>query len=112
MKKKIFNILNQNKNSQDELNLDVNSLEHQKKLLAALRYDQNTKDRKWLTKWAAIVVSAWLFLVLVILALNHCLLKLSDSVLITLLTTTTFNILGLTFIVLKGLFYTIYKNKK
>ncbi len=69
------------------------------------RYDQDTKERKLLSHWVIIVVSLWLLFVLAILSLNRLLeLKLSDTVLCMLLGTTTINILGLAYIVLKGLF--------
>ena len=69
------------------------------------RYAQDTKERKLLSHWVTIVVSLWLLFVLAILSLNRLLeLKLSDTVLCMLLGTTTINILGLAYIVLKGLF--------
>ena len=45
--------------------------------LQAHRYSSDTKDRQWLAKWATIVVSLWLFLVLLVLILAH---HLSDAV--------------------------------
>lgn len=75
------------------------------KALEAERYSSDTKDRKWLAIWAVIVVSLWLLLVIIILLLNKlCSINLSDNVLIALLGTTTLNVLGLSFIVLKGHF--------
>lgn len=86
--------------------IDSESLEEQKALRKAQthRYTSNTKDRKWLAIWSAIVVSFWLAFVLVILINNDSCIHLSDSVLDVLLGTTTLNVLGLTFIVLKGHF--------
>jgi hypothetical protein len=82
-------------------NLDIKTQER----LILERYEQDTKERKLLSHWVIIVVSAWLFLTVSILALNHPLcLKLGDAVCCTLLGTTTVNILGLAYIVLKGLF--------
>jgi hypothetical protein len=66
------------------------------------RYKANTKLRRQLAEWATAVVSVWLFLVLTILSLNDG--RLSDNVLMTLLGTTTLNVLGLMAIVLRGLF--------
>lgn len=66
------------------------------------RYKANTKLREWLAKWAVTIVTIWLFLVLAILSLNDG--RISDSVMIALLGTTTLNVLGLTYIVLKGYF--------
>lgn len=68
------------------------------------RYDSDTKDRIWLSQWATAVVTVWLMMVLMILSFNSNCLKLNDSVLIMLLGTTTLNVLGLSYIVLKGLF--------
>lgn len=68
------------------------------------RYKSDTKDRKWLAEWSTTVVSLWLFFVLLILITNHEHLHLSDSVLNILLGTTTLNVLGLMYIVLKGHF--------
>ncbi|MCD6010459.1 MAG: hypothetical protein K0Q79_321 [Flavipsychrobacter sp.] len=68
------------------------------------RYKSNTKDRVWLAEWAASVVSIWLALVFIILISNSSKLHLSDTVLNVLLGTTTLNVLGLIFIVLRGHF--------
>jgi hypothetical protein len=68
------------------------------------RYKSDTNDRKWLAEWSATVVSIWLALVLGILACNYDKFHLSDTVLNVLLGTTTLNVLGLTYIVLKGHF--------
>jgi uncharacterized membrane protein YkgB len=85
--------------------IDTNSVFQQKEILEALRYKSDTFDRKWLAKWTAWAVSIWLFLTLVIISLNSLLsLGLSDAVLITFLGTTTLNVLGLSFIVLRGHF--------
>lgn len=89
--------------SQSDYDIDAQELKMQQQKLEMERFKQNTQDRKWLALWSAWVVSLWLFAVILILLLNGVL-NLSDAVLITLLTTTTFNILGLTFIVLKGHF--------
>ncbi|MDR1459617.1 MAG: hypothetical protein LBI60_05330 [Bacteroidales bacterium] len=82
-------------------NLDIN----RQKSLALERYKQDTDERKLLSHWVIWVVSAWLFFTLLILAFNHpwCL-GLSDAVCCMFLGTTTVNILGLAYIVLKGLF--------
>lgn len=81
------------------------------------RYNQDTADRKWLAIWAAASVTLWLISVVILLFCNKnkfvvfCLENkieimpnISDNVLITLLATTTLNVLGLTFIVLRGHF--------
>lgn len=74
------------------------------KRLKNKRYEQDTTQRNWLSGWAALLVSFWLVMVLFILAGNHISYKLNDSVLITLLGTTTLNVLGLMVIVLNDLF--------
>jgi len=87
----------------DRLDLDIQEV---------VRYRQDTKERKLLSHWVIWVVSSWLLLVMIVVSLNSLLnFKLSDSVLITLLATTTANILGLAYIVLDGLF-NLNKNAK
>ncbi len=83
----------------DKENPDARSLEVSQKK----RYDDNTKHREGLVGWVKCVVSLWLFATFVILSFNNAL-ELSEGVLVALLTTTTVNILGLAFIVLRGLF--------
>lgn len=68
------------------------------------RYSSDTIDRKWLARWQATVVTTWLLAVFGILICNHATLHLSDTVLSVLLGTTTLNVLGLSFIVLRGHF--------
>jgi len=78
---------------------------HDDKWQKAKRFAEDTRHRKGLIFWVKWVVSLWLSFVLAVVAFNNILcLKLSDNVLITLLATTTANILGLAYIVLKGLF--------
>lgn len=100
-------VSNKNYIHQKDLDIDSDELKVQRKLkeLEADRYNSDTKDRKWLAVWTAIVVSVWLLIVLLILIFNRILcVYLSDRVLITLLGTTTLNVLGLSFIVLRGHF--------
>lgn len=95
------------KNSNNDLDIDSDDLKIQRKtkLLEAERYSSDTKDRKWLAIWTTRVVLGWLVAVMIVLILNKkCEINLSDNVLITLLGTTTLNVLGLSFIVLKGHF--------
>jgi hypothetical protein len=69
------------------------------------RYGQDTKYRSHLAKWVMWIVPGWLVLVLIILSLcGMQLMALNAEVLITLLATTTVNVLGLAYIVLKGIF--------
>ncbi|WP_298544684.1 hypothetical protein [uncultured Porphyromonas sp.] len=81
-------------------------LQQQEKWLLNDRLKKNTRWRGLLAWWVIIVDSAWLAGVLVILILNKRCVQLSDPVLGALLCTTTANVLGLAFIVLKGLFQT------
>lgn len=69
------------------------------------RYTQDTRFRKHLARWVMWIVPVWLGLVLVIVFFcGFKLTELESSVLITLLATTTVNVLGLAYIVLKGIF--------
>ena len=81
--------------------IDASSLKEQEKI----RYSQDTKYRKHLTQWVMHIVPIWLSGVFVVVCL--CASKvweLSDLAFSALLTTTTANILGLAYIVLKGMF--------
>lgn len=70
------------------------------------RFSKDTKLRNNLSWWVIAVDSLWLLCVIILLFLNSCCIRLSDSVLMVLLGTTTANVLGLAFIVLKGMFPT------
>jgi hypothetical protein len=81
--------------------VDLDSLSEQ----ARERYHQDTKQRKFLAYWVVWATSIWLGVVLVIVVLQGCnVLSLATSVMTALLVTTTFNVLGLAYIVLEGLF--------
>lgn len=89
-----------------DVDIDSDGLRAQSTRLAQLkadRYKSDTNDRKWLAEWATGVVSVWLAFVLLILIINRNL-GLSDAVIMILLGTTTLNVLGLSFIVLRGHF--------
>ena len=80
---------------------DAMSMEDQERK----RYGQDTRFRKYLTYWVMVIVPIWLFLVIVIVYLcSFGLCKLTDVQMSTLLATTTANVLGLAYIVLKGMF--------
>lgn len=82
-------------------NADELSLEAQE----ARRFEQDTRHRHTLVVWMMWVVSIWLAVVLIITVFNKiCCFGIDESVLITLLATTTLNVLGLSRIVLGGLF--------
>lgn len=82
---------------------DGHSLKEQKQLYN----DRFKKDTTWrcrLSWWVIFADSLWLLAILIILCWNNTSFHLNDNVLIMLLGTTTANVLGLAFIVLKGLF--------
>ncbi len=69
------------------------------------RYVQDTQFRKHLAYWVMSIVPVWLLVVLTIVFFNGFeLTRLDSSVMISLLATTTVNVLGLAYIVLKGIF--------
>ena len=81
--------------------------QHDYKWQKAKRFAKDTEHRGGLILWVKWVVSLWLGGVLFVVSLNSIVsINLSDSVLVTLLATTTANILGLAYIVLKGMFNT------
>lgn len=82
---------------------DGHTLKEQKRLYNE-RFKTDTQWRCRLSWWVIIVDSVWLAAILLILTFNTSYLQLSDTVLLMLLGTTTINVLGLAFIVLKGLF--------
>ncbi|WPQ66351.1 hypothetical protein SIO70_15945 [Chitinophaga sancti] len=70
------------------------------------RYSTDTDLRKHITYSFIINITCWLFTVMTVLYFNNFLLQLhlSDAVLITLLTTSTLNVIGMMTIILKNLF--------
>lgn len=83
--------------------IDSQSLEDQEQISQILknkRYEKDTASRTCLAYWTFGIISVWLFVVVILLSCNF----LPDAVYITLLTTTTVNIIGLPAIVLKGYF--------
>lgn len=78
--------------------------EHDLKWQETNRYARDTELRIELTHWIRWLIPAWLASVVAVLILSMFFGGLDSSVLIALLTTTTVNILGLPYIVLKGLF--------
>ncbi len=101
----LFDVLDEFKtNKLKDKDIDSDDLEIQLKIYTIERYHENSKSRKELTKWVKWIVSIYLVLIFFILLLNSKFIFLSDIVLCTLLGTTTLNILGLMYIVLKGYF--------
>jgi uncharacterized membrane protein len=91
------------------LSSEVNYLEEQRKngihleTLKSLRQDR--RERRRYAEQIFTLISTWLFTVLFILIINtKAGLRLSDSVIITLITTTTASVLGLFVIVINYLF--------
>ncbi len=95
---------NLDENSLEDQDIDSDELDLQERRYKNERYREDTKSRKKLAYWAASVVTVYLILVFIILFINHKCILLSDSVLMMLLGTTTVNVLGLMYIVLKGYF--------
>lgn len=91
-----------------EGNLKKESIDY----LYTKRYNQNTKLRSKLARWVKGLVSTYLVLVFFLLCLNDYLIHISDAVLITLLGTTTVNVLGLMYITMKDLFNGKSEDKK
>ena len=88
--------------------------EYQKQFsqLAISDYKQDIYARGWLYEWASVLVSLWLFFVLlIIVAKGQNKLNLSDSVIITLLTTSTANVIGI-MIISMNYFYEKKRGKK
>lgn len=85
-------------------NLDKLDIDGQIKVLSfseeLRRFNQDTKNRSVLALWTFRIISVWLIAVVALLGFNF----LSNAVCITLLTTTTINIIGLPAIVLRGYF--------
>lgn len=85
----------------DNFDSDRNDLKEQIKA----RYEQDTKFRHHLSVWVMWIVPIWMGFVLLLIASNGFgWTSLSDTALVALLTTTTANVLGLAYIVLKGIF--------
>lgn len=89
------------KQTVSELDFDSMTMEGQE----ALRYNSDTKERHSFSCWVRWINSAYLFAgVAVMVADGAQWIQLSDGVIITMLGTTTLNVLGLAFIILHGLF--------
>ncbi|MCQ2253497.1 MAG: AEC family transporter [Bacteroidales bacterium] len=70
-----------------------------------MRYNQDTRQRKTMVRWVAVLISVWLITILGIMCLKGAnIFEYDSSEIIALLTTTTANVIALGYIVLKGLF--------
>lgn len=69
------------------------------------RYKQDTHFRRCLAIWVMHIVPLWLVMVMIVVFFHGFgLMHLSDTAIATLLATTTANVLGLAYIVLRGIF--------
>lgn len=87
------------------------TIKQSKELLAQHRMQEDTRARRRLERWATRVISVYLSCVFLIIVANGIVMVInkrdsliSSEIMIAILTTTTVNILGLGFIVLKGHF--------
>ncbi|MGV3586183.1 MAG: hypothetical protein ACO1OF_04205 [Adhaeribacter sp.] len=105
MARKLADIIGSRPASPDpETDIDSDDLTVQRRLFENQRYREDTSHRKWLAVWTAVIVTLWLIAVLFILLMNKSIIGLGDTVLVALLGTTTLNVLGLSYIVLRGHF--------
>ena len=106
--KDLASLIATGKNKVEDIDSEELPVQQKMRNLEADRYGADSKDRKWLAKWTACIVSIWLVAVMLVIIFNKCY-QLSDPVLMTLLGTTTLNVLGLSFIVLRGHFQSTVK---
>lgn len=94
-------------NPEDEIKAEEQeiSFEEREKEAQLARYEDDSRHRKNLVKWATTLIGIWLTaVILILIATGMPLLELSDTVMVTLLSTTTVNVLGLMIIVLNDIF--------
>lgn len=94
-----------------ETNVTNENIEKCKELSKLHRITENTKARKRLEQWSLKVICTYLIVVLVIIILNYTVsffnegdAPIPSQIMITILSTTTVNIIGLGLIVLRGHF--------
>ncbi len=110
MARKLADIIGSRPASPDpDADIDSDDLTAQRRLFENQRYREDTSHRKWLAVWTVVVVTIWLMAVLYILLMNKKNIGLGDTVLVALLGTTTLNVLGLSYIVLRGHFNVVEK---
>lgn len=87
---------------------DLKDIDYQ----TGMRYNQDTQQRKTMMRWVIILISVWLLVVLVYMGLKGAsIFEYETTEVVTLLSTTTANVLVLGYIVLKGLFGDVSINK-
>lgn len=85
--------------------IDRQEIGEQEKQIKIERYKDDSRIRKSLSLWVRWVISLWLLSITVLLWLQSFgVTYLDTTIVVTLLGTTTLNILGLAFILLKGMF--------
>lgn len=108
--KKDLNILDQ-VNSLLSVDTTDDNLNVCQQLTGLHRIVENTRARRRLERWSLRVIVCYLLVVLCIVILSYCktdamapILDIPDTIMVTILSTTTVNIIGLGLIVLKGHF--------
>ncbi|HFG0472287.1 TPA: hypothetical protein ACGFT9_002410 [Flavobacterium psychrophilum] len=94
-------------NTQDAFNRAENQVKEfnlELEVAKVSRFISNTTLRKCMSYWASATISIWLLIVAYILVNNNDKFCLSDSVLNTLITTTTINVIGIILICFRDLF--------
>lgn len=97
------------KTASSNKDIDKDDIKAQKRA----RYRQDTHFRRWLSIWVMVIVPCWLLLVMILMYFTGFgLTSFSDTSIVALLSTTTVNVLGLAFIVLRGMFPQRLLNKE
>lgn len=109
-KKKDLNILDQ-VGSLLSVDTTTDILDKCEQLIGLHRVVENTRARRRLERWSLRVIVCYLLIVFCIVVLSYCstdwmkpVLKIPEPIMITILSTTTINIIGLGLIVLRGHF--------
>ena len=93
--------MNTEKSEVHDYDPDLEDMDEQ----VARRYRQDTEERKTFSKWVRRLIGWYFVLVFVLLILYGVgVLRFPQPVVVTLLGTTTLNVLGLSYIILHGLF--------
>ena len=88
----------------ENLKKDINEEANKLKAISLRDQSQDVNLRKLFSYWAIILLSLWLVFVTIILWEEQRRNGLSDTVLITLLSTTTINLISIPYIIVKNLF--------
>lgn len=98
-----INIGNATNGDKRKYDIDDEHIELKKSI--RIRYQEDSRHRRGLICWIKWVISIWLGAILVIISFAGLnIFSLDTTVICVLLGTTTINVLGLAYIVLKGLF--------